>query len=227
MEVTLGKGVEKHGLIVGHAVIEGVENKKNRNGRIERLASDLEKQVKENPSKFLDTPQLASYERFINSCESAIESRDAGPKILIELVRTKGFLPRISRVVDCMNLVSIKSGLTMSVWDKDLIKGNIDYRLSAGGERYWPFAGEEVALLPGELAAFDEEKVLCLVRYRDSKYAPVTPETHNLVVHVQGVEGISKEAVDSAVNELEALILENTGGKTTEKYTAVSERAKP
>ncbi len=206
------------GLVVGHMIIENIENRKNRNNRLDKAVSALEKDVKANPQKFLVSEGLKAYKKFMNSSKSVIESREPGPEILVDLVLKNGYLPTISRVVDCMNIVSIKTGLTMSIWDEDKIKGSVIYKLSRGGEKYWPFMGkEEVELLEGELAAFDDEKVLCLVRYRDSIYAPVTLETKNIVMHIQGVNGIRGETIESALNELERLLLENVGGETKEK----------
>jgi len=204
-------------LIVGHLVIEDIENKKNRNKKMDKIISELQREVKENPDKFLDREEIKAYEKFINSSESTIESKDPGPSILVNLILKNGYLPTISRVVDTMNVVSIKSGLTVSIWDNDKIKGNIIYKLSEGGEKYWPFMGDEVELLENELIAQDDEKVLCLVRYRDSKYAPVSLDTKNIVVHIQGVAGIKKEAIKHALDELEKLLLENVGGQSLDK----------
>ena len=152
-----------------------------------------------------------------------IESKETGPKILVNLILKNDYLPKISRVVDCMNIISIKTGLTISIWDKDKVKKDIVYKLSKGGEKYWPFMGEEVELLEGELVAIDNEKVLCLVRYRDSKYAPVTIETKNIVVHIQGIKGIKKEVVENALDELEQLLLANVSGETKEKKIITNE----
>tara|TARA_Y100000310_G_scaffold94955_1_gene92787 strand:- start:21191 stop:21853 length:663 start_codon:yes stop_codon:yes gene_type:complete len=204
-------------LIVGHLIIENLQNKKNRNKGMEREVSALQKEVKANQDKFLNTETLKAYEEFINSSQSAIESKDPGPKILIDLILKNGYLPTVSRVVDCMNIISIKTGLTISIWDKDKVKGNIVYKLSQGGEKYLPFMGEEVELLKDELVAFDDEKILCLVRYRDSQYAPVTLETSNIIVHIQGVKGIKKDVIENALDELEKLLLETTNGQTNEK----------
>ena len=229
MNVKIESNTKNSGLIVGHLVIENIENienKKNRNNRMEKLIKELETEVKQNPESFLEKDELKAYEEFINSCKSAITSNDSAPRILVNIILKQGKLPTISRVVDCMNVVSIKRGLTISIWDKDRIKGFVTYKLSEGGEKYCPFMGEEVTLLQGELATFDEEKVLGLVRYRDSKYAPVTLETKNILVHMQGVGNISKELVISALDELEILLLENVGGITTEKKIINSENKK-
>ncbi len=217
MNVSIEDAAKNSGLIVGHMVIENIENRKNRTNRLDKLVSSLEKDVKNNPDRFINTEELRHYKEFISSSRSVIESEEYGTEILVNLILKNGHLPAISRVVDCMNVISVRSGLTVSIWDRERIKGGIIYRLSRGGEKYWPFTGEEVELLKGELVAFDDEKVLCLVKYRDSKYAPVTLETKDIVVHIQGVEGIRKVAIESALNELEGLLLENAKGETKEK----------
>ncbi|GEM_PF-79789 len=218
LSVRLDENSKESGLVVGHLVIENIENKKNRNGKLEKEVEILEKDVKSNTNRFLELDSLKVYKRFIDSSKSIIKSEDPGPKILVNLILKSGHLPKISRAVDSMNIVSVKNGLTVSMWDKDKVKGDIIYRLSNGGENYCPFMGEEVKLLKGELAAFDDEKVLCLVRYRDSKYAPVTPETKNIIAHIQGVNGISKESVEKALTELQQLLVENVGGNVVEKF---------
>ncbi len=222
MEIIIENGLNL-GLIVGHLVIENLENKRNRNKRMDKIVSALQKEVKENTDLFLEMDELKAYREFINSSKSVIESKETGPKILVNLILKNDYLPKISRVVDCMNIISIKTGLTISIWDKDKVKKDIVYKLSKGGEKYWPFMGEEVELLEGELVAIDNEKVLCLVRYRDSKYAPVTIETKNIVVHIQGIKGIKKEVVENALDELEQLLLANVSGETKEKKIITNE----
>src|SRR3989338_3348720 len=109
MNITIEEDAKDSGLIVGHLIIENIENKKNRNSRMDKLVSELQKDVKENPNKFLDMLELKCYEDFINSSKSIIESKEPGPKILINLILKNGYLPTISRVVDCMNVVSIRT----------------------------------------------------------------------------------------------------------------------
>lgn len=197
------------GLIVGHMVIEGLENKKNRSNALDRKVKELEQNVKENPGSFLENPNTKAY--------TAIGAEESGSMILVNLIMQRGKLPTISRIVDCMNIISVCTGLTISIWDKDNIHGDIVYRHAQGGEKYWPFMGEETELAPQEIAAFDSEKTLCLVRYRDSKYASVMPDTKNIIVHIQSVKPIEKEAVQKALDDLEVLLHESTGGTTTEK----------
>lgn len=105
----------------------------------------------------------------------------------------------------------------MSAWDADKIDGDIRYGLTVGGEKYWPFAGEEIELASGELVASDNEKILCLVRFRDSKYAPVTTETRNMALHVQSVGEKGSGSVGLALDKTVKLIYETTGGTLTRR----------
>jgi DNA/RNA-binding domain of Phe-tRNA-synthetase-like protein len=167
----------------------------------------------------LQNENVRKYNEFIATTKSVIKQKTAGSEILINLIKEKGSLPSISRVVDCMNIISVKYGLTISVWDQDKLNGDITYKISKGGDKYWPFMGDEVKLLKGELIAQDRDKVICLVRYRDSKYAPVTVDTKNIVVHIQGVNGIKKEVIEKALTELKELLLENVGGDIKLKFS--------
>ena len=216
MQTILEEKTRNLSLIVGHLRIEGVENKKNRNKGMEKTIKELEADVKQNPNKFLSKPELLAYQKLAET-KSSIPSTDSAAKILISIILDQGRLPTISRVVDCMNVVSVKAGLTISTWDMEKLKGKVRYKMSEGKEKYWPFMGDELELEKDELAIFDDEKVLGLVRYRDSKYAPVTLDTKNILVHMQGINGISRESIQAALDELEKLILENTGGKTVNK----------
>lgn len=218
MHCAFNENVAGSGLVVGQCVFNNIENKKNRNGKLDKLISQLEKEVKLNSAKFLDLESIHCYREFIRAHQSIIESQDIAPAILVGLILNNGRLPTISRVVDAMNFISITMGVTISIWDQDKIKGDILYKLSQGVEKYWPFMGEEVVLMAGELAAFDDEKVLCLVRYRDSKYAPVNLETKNLVIHIQGVHGVKKALLEEALDQLALLLNETVGGNMTSKH---------
>jgi len=221
MLTLIDSNIKSMGLIVGQSNIQNLLNKKNRNNKLDKLIKQLETEVKTNPNTFISKPTITAYNEFFKNIKSVIDSTDPAPKILIDLILKYGHLPTISRVVDCMNYISIKHGVTISIWDQNNIKGDIVYKNSQGEENYWPFMGDEVKLLKDELAAYDSEKVLCLVRFRDSKYAPVNVDTTNIIIHIQGVGGIDQETIRLALNDLNSLIIENCGGNLIEKSVLV------
>ena len=217
MDIIIDDSTKDTQLIVGHLIIGGIENKKNRNKPLEKAAKKVNHAVKENPKAFLEKKEITAYEESFADTPSSVASTDSAAKILINLIVETGHLPKISRVVDCMNIVSVTHGIPVSIWDREKVHGTITYTRSKGGEKYWPFMGEEVSLLQNELIAVDDEQVLCLLRYRDSKYAPVSLDSSSIVVHIQVTNGIPAQTVQTALDELETLILNNCGGKTIEK----------
>lgn len=213
--------INETGLVVGKVVLKNIENKKNRNKRLDKMLSQLQKEVREDSNSFFSNQFIAAYKKFIALFHTTTIIGKPAPEILIDMILERGYLPTISRVVDSMNYISVRTGLTISSWDLDKVDGEIKYELSQGGEKYHPFMGEEIQLEANELIARDDEKVLCLVRYRDSQYAQVTLETTNLAVHIQGIKGIARDKVESALNQLTELLAEAVGGEVVDKKVIV------
>lgn len=214
----------------GQVLIKGLLNKKNRSNGMKREIKALEIEVKAKPETFYNKSQVQKYRDWIKRTKSTVDvlpgvPTDSAAVILTRLVVDKGNLPCISRVVDCMNYISIKHGVAISIWDQDQVKGAITYKLSKGGEKYRPFMSEvELELLPNELAAFDESGICrCLVRYRDSNYASVEVDTRNICVHMQFINPSTDDNIEIALTELEKLLLAEVGGTVTEhKITDLS-----
>lgn len=207
----------------GQVLIKGVSNKKNRSNGMKRDIKALETEVKAKPEVFYNKPQVQKYREWIKITKSAVDvlpgvPTDSAAVILTRLIVDKGNLPCISRVVDSMNYISIKYGVAISIWDQDQVRGAITYKLSKGGEKYKPFmSDQELELLPNELAAFDEANICrCLVRYRDSNYAPVEVDTHNICVHMQFINPSAEDNIEVALTELEKLLIAEVGGTVTE-----------
>jgi len=211
MNTTIDSKIQN--LVVGQIILKNIDNKKNRNKPLDKLVSTLSADVRENTDKYIRNDNVTAYQDLIDRSPDRKLDQQPGPIILTDLILKQGYLPTISRVVDCMNVISIKHSLTISIWDEDRISGDITYRFSQSHEKYWPFMGDEYDLQENEIIASDTEKVLCLVRYRDSKYAPVTLETENIVVHVQGVGVITETDIKLAVDELKELLIRSVGGE--------------
>ena len=88
------QGLENWGLAVGHLVIQNIENKKNRNGFLEKEVKNLEKEVKENPEKFLNSDVLESYKK-LDRPTTELSAVEAAPAILANLILKNGNLPTI------------------------------------------------------------------------------------------------------------------------------------
>ena len=202
------------GLKIAHLEIDGIEVKRG----MESLKKVIRRSREEIITRYsgielTEDPHIKAYRDFIKKFNIGPSEQKAASEALIKMMLNKGRLPEINNVVDCMNIVSMRTGLTISAWDKDKIKGDVIVRYSKEGERYTPIGDEEMILKSGEIIETDDEKVLCLIRYRDCQFAMVDCNTKNLLIHVQGVEGVAEEEVIDAKEELKKLILEFAGGK--------------
>lgn len=224
----------------GQLRIQGITNKKARTAELKSQIKDLETKVKSDPDLTLKKPQVLEYRNWIKTTKSAVDTLPGGPLasgaggdgavaspggggtdsaavILLGLIQRSN-LPTISRVVDSMNLISVRHGVAISIWDADKVQGEISYKLSKGGEKYWPFMGEqELSLLEDELIGVDESGVCrCLVRYRDSKYAAVSVDTKNIIVHMQGINISDDADIMAPLEELRQLLVGAVGGDVTD-----------
>ncbi|MBI2665001.1 methionine--tRNA ligase [Candidatus Woesearchaeota archaeon] len=131
-------------------------NIKKRNGDIEKLKKELEKNIQVYSHKKI----LDDYDRI--SQQTGVDSEKYLNAVahLITLVKNKGKLPQINTVVDVYNIFSVKSGMLMATHDADKLKGDIDVRLSAKGEPFVSLDGSFEKLNSGEVIYADSEKVM-------------------------------------------------------------------
>ena len=122
----------------------------------------------------------------------------------------RGEFPRISHVVDALNLVSLDSGLPISLLDTDLAMtgtSGLVLRLGAPGEKFvFNAAGQEI----------DVEGLLCVARaggpaignpVKDSMATKTTPSTRNVVAVIWASRRIIDAAALTAVCERLAHLL--------------------
>eukprot|EP01133_Synstelium_polycarpum_P006700 gene6700-7792_t len=206
-------------LTIAQFILKGIKNTRgSRNASLKRSIKELQDEVKKNPTEYLVKPQVVKYKSWMNSTKSIVVenglvpdggSEPAAP-ILVRLITDKGSLPTISNVVDCMNYISVKYGVAISIWDLDSVNQQqqeagliVQYQYSLGGEKYWPFmAEEELELLPGELIGVHDKKL-----------------------HIQGVDcdPTDLSTIDTARTELQSLLQESVGGGLENSITITND----
>ncbi|MCK4327604.1 MAG: hypothetical protein KAW41_03940 [Candidatus Diapherotrites archaeon] len=138
---------------------------------------------------------------------------------LVKRILEKKALPKINKLVDIYNLVSAKNAMPIGGQDLDRICGDIVLRISPGGERFVGIGGKEEKTTPGEVVYADDEKVLCRNwNQKDCDAAKFTKETKKAVLFVDGIGGISEEAVKKTAKDLESIITEYGNGVATSYF---------
>jgi DNA/RNA-binding domain of Phe-tRNA-synthetase-like protein len=132
---------------------------------------------------------------------------------LIALIKKNGRLPNINTVVDCYNLVSAETFLSIGAHDTAHIRGDIIFRITNGSEKYTPLGEDKpVKVSAGEYACMDDEKILCRMDIRQCDETKITKETKKFMIYVQGNKYTEIDYLKKTLERACELIKEICGG---------------
>ncbi len=139
---------------------------------------------------------------------SAVES-------LLRQVLRHGSLPRINKLVDLCNAVSLKHVLPVAACDVAHIRGDVTVRLATGDETFVPlYATEAEHPRPGEVIYTDEVEALSRRWvWRQCEKTRITEAATDVLLTTEGVNDIPRRAVEAALDELAELVQRFCGGE--------------
>ncbi|MFE8147952.1 phenylalanine--tRNA ligase beta subunit-related protein [Brenneria goodwinii] len=162
-----------------------------------------------------DNSILQSYREMIHQRGRSNKKFPPSAEALIAIVKRKRQFHHINTLVDIYNLAALEHYLSFGVHDMDMIKGDIWFRFSPGGEAFIPIGGGNKATAKEDYVYADAEKVLAWLDSRDSDLAKVSPATKNVLIVVQGNAATSAAYRIHALNALCRRIVRNCGGEFT------------
>lgn len=136
-----------------------------------------------------DEPIISAYRSFLWELDIDPTKTRPASEALIRMAFRKG-IPSIHPVVDAMNIASALTGIPMSSFDKRIIKGDFTVRFAEAGEMYFPHTGTPKQLNGNEIVLENNENILCLYPYRDSKFGLIKKDTSQVIVVSYGVPGV-------------------------------------
>ncbi len=160
--------------------------------------------------------------------------RSAAEALLRRLTK-KGDIPSINTLVDVCNLVSIRYALPVAAFDLRAVQGAITVQFSDGSESFTPhdLGGSERVTSAGTTTAISEatqiehpelgEVIFCdeigrvLARrwcWKQSLESTVRPDTRQALFTIEAQHPGGGEDVESALNDLLALLHTYAGGET-------------
>ena len=124
-------------------------------------------------------------------------------------------LRHINKIVDIYNYISLKHMVPVGGDDIDKTNGDIVLRFATGCEPFTRFNSDEIDHpKEGEVIYVDDEEVLCRRwNWRECDKSKMTEQTKNVMLVVEGLAPVSKEYVQSIVEELGQLVEKFCGGK--------------
>jgi DNA/RNA-binding domain of Phe-tRNA-synthetase-like protein len=156
-----------------------------------------------------EVPSLAAWRRvFRGFGVDPTQYRSAAEALLRRI--TKGDdLPTINALADLANLVSVRYGLPVAVYDTRDVAGGITVRFADGTES-WADLGASVAEHPepGEVIFADDAGRVSARRWcwRQSRASAAREDTTDVLVTVEGHHETARTDVSAALADLESLL---------------------
>jgi len=141
-------------------------------------------------------------------CRSAAEA-------LLRRLTKKGDIPSINTLVDLGNLVSIRYGLPVAVFDTRTLEGPLTVRFADGSERYTPLGGGAVEHpTPGEVIFSDDTGLVFAERWcwRQSDESAARDDTTQAIITVEAQHAGGRADIEAALADLTALLTAYAGG---------------
>ena len=160
-------------------------------------------------------PHVSSWREMYRSFGTKAGDYRPSAEALARRALNEGALPRINAAVDAYNAVSITHLVPMGGFDLNRVRGDIQLRLSDGGEAFTPLGpAAPEATYQGEVVYADDERVLTRRwNYRDCDETKITVETVNVAMFADGSPMIPRSVVEDALRGLEALLRASCGGE--------------
>lgn len=134
--------------------------------------------------------------------------RSAAEALLRRLTK-QGNIPSINALVDLGNLVSIRYGLPVAIFDTRALQDGVTVHFSDGTERYTPLGEQAVEHPePGEVVFSDEAKLVIARRWcwRQADQSAARPDTADAIVTVEAHHADGRKHVEAALNDLKELL---------------------
>ncbi len=201
------------GIVGGTIAAEGVTN--GASGPALRAAFEAEQRdvlARLAGTPLSEVPALAAWRRAFRAFGVDPTQYRSAAEALLRRLTKEGTLPTIGTLVDLGNLVSIRHALPVAVIDRRAIAGGIDVRFARGDER-WADLGSSTTDRPeaGEVIFADANDDVIARRWcwRQSRSSSARDDTSEILVTVEGHHEGARATVDSALDDLEALLREH------------------
>jgi len=138
-------------------------------------------------------------------------------KSLLKRTAKGGGLPFINSIVALFNYISMKYLIPCGGDDVRLIEGNLRLGLSKGDENFMPLGSDAKEIPdPGEVIYFDDKTLNVMCRrwnWRNGDFTKIHEHTKKLIINIDGISPVPRTVIESARDELAALLVERCGAK--------------
>lgn len=156
-----------------------------------------------------EIPSLAAWRRAFRAFGVDPTAYRSAAEALLRRLTKQGSIPSINTLVDIGNLVSIRYGLPVAMFDLGSITGGLTVRFANGDESFTDLgSGATEQPEPGEVIFIDEAGHVAARRWcwRQSAESASSTSTSDVLVTVEGHHDAARRDVEAAVADLETLL---------------------
>lgn len=163
-----------------------------------------------------ELPSLQAWRRAFSAFGVSPTKYRSAAEALLRRLTKKGDIPSINTLVDIGNLVSIRYGLPVAIFDVRQIALPITVHYAAGSEQYAELAtGEQMLPEDGEVIFSDTKQMVVARRWcwRQSRTSAASNSTTDAVITVEAHHDSGEADITMAIDDLLALLGEQAGGQ--------------
>ncbi len=200
---------------IGIAVIKGLSIKKSHPGLTNEINQFIQSQSQLSNEIIGSYPEIVTYRKLYKEMGLDWHSKRPSPEALLRRIALKKGLYEINTCVDAYNLIVMKHHVSIGAFDYDQLKFPTVLRFPKSGEDILLLGDKEPTLYkPTDLAYFDGEGGYNIYfNYRDAQRTCVTEQTKDIILNIDGINGITRDQVERSLQESIDIITKYCGGK--------------
>ncbi len=176
-----------------------------------------------------ELPSLSAWRRAFRTFGVKPTQYRSAAEALLRRLTKKGDIPSINKLVDLGNLVSIRYGLPVAIFDTRATTGSVTVRFANGDERFTNLGTDEVQHPePGEVIFVDEDKLVSARRWcwRQSDQSAANERTGAALITIEGHHDNAQADVKAGLDDLLEL-LRQYGGQSVALEAALLSASNP
>ena len=204
-------------LNIGVVVARGIDNT-GKSPEISQLIKDESTRIRSefNLDNLAEVPEVKTWQETYRSFGAKPKKHKCSIENLYRLILEGINLRPINKIVDIYNYISIKHMVPIGGDDIDKVDGDITLTFAQGNESFQPLNSDQVDNPhPSEVIYSDSKEVLCRRwNWRECDKSKMNLNTKNVTLVVEGLLPVTKEKVQSVIDELANLVKKYCGGQT-------------
>jgi DNA/RNA-binding domain of Phe-tRNA-synthetase-like protein len=197
------------GLAVGIVVAEGLDNNGD-HPKLKQLLSEVQDFIKQTiiPENISKHPMISNWRAAYQDFGAKPKKYNCSVESLLRRIFSGEKIPRISKLVDLYNYVSLKHLIPVGADDLDKVDGDVTLTFASGSERFLPMgAKEEKNPKEGEVIYKDSQDVLCRRwNWRECDKSKITHDTKRVVVYAEALPPFEASKLKDVLKDISELV---------------------